>query len=87
MDSEHVFIYAGSLTTPPCSEGVSWYILSEPLRVAPVQIEQLGKFYSSNSRIVQNTNYSNSNAPRTVTIHKQVHIDRDHHWDFDGPKH
>lgn len=78
IESERIFTYAGSLTTPPCSEGVSWYILSEPLRVAPAQIKQLGKFYSSNSRVVQNTNYGNSNAPRTVKIHKHFHVERDH---------
>lgn len=84
MESEQVYTYAGSLTTPPCSEGVSWYILSEPLRVPPAQIEQLRKFYQANSRVVQNTNYSNTNAQRTVKIHKQMHVDRDHDRDFDG---
>lgn len=43
-ENEHVFTYAGSLTTPPCSEGVSWYVLSEPLKVAPSQIQELSDF-------------------------------------------
>ncbi|MDC8450802.1 MAG: carbonic anhydrase family protein [Nitrospira sp.] len=86
MESEHVFTYAGSLTTPPCSEGVSWYLLSEPLRVAPSQIQQLREFYHSNSRIIQNTNYSNTNAQRTVKIHKHLHIDRDHDRDHDSKR-
>jgi carbonic anhydrase len=75
MESEHVFTYAGSLTTPPCSEGVSWYVLSEPLKVSSAQIRQLGEFFPSNSRIVQNT------AAGTVEIHKDVHVDhdQDHH--------
>ncbi len=85
LESEHVFAYAGSLTTPPCSEGVSWYILSEPSRVAPDQIQQLRKFYHSNSRVVQNTNYSNTNAQRTVTIREHLHVDQDHDRD-DGSK-
>src|SRR5574337_1541934 len=77
MKSEHVFTYAGSLTTPPCSEGVSWYVLSEPLKVARGQIEQLRQFIKlggsplPNNRIVQKT-YS-----RTVNIHKDLHVDQD----------
>jgi carbonic anhydrase len=71
IESEHVFTYAGSLTTPPCSEGVSWYVLSEPLKVTPAQIGQLKEFFTSNNRIVQNT------ATRTVEIHKDLHVDHD----------
>ncbi len=77
MESKQVFAYAGSLTTPPCSEGVSWYIVSEPLKVPAAQIEELRKFYPSNNRIVQNTNYSNTNVPRTVQIHNHLDVDRD----------
>ncbi len=84
MESEYVFTYAGSLTTPPCSEGVSWFILSEPLKVAPAQLQQLGKFYHANHRIVQNTNYSSTNAQRSVKIHRHFHVDRVHDRDFDG---
>lgn len=72
VEIDHVFTYAGSLTTPPCSEGVSWYVLSEPLKVAPAQIRQLEEFFPSNSRIVQNT------AARTVEIHKDLQVDHDH---------
>ncbi|MBL8037600.1 MAG: carbonic anhydrase family protein [Nitrospira sp.] len=72
-DTEQVFTYAGSLTTPPCSEGVSWYVMSEPLKVAPAQIQTLGKFFTlKNNRIVQNTN------ARTVEIHKDLHVDYGH---------
>lgn len=77
MESEHVFTYAGSLTTPPCSEGVSWYVLSEPLKVDSNQIRQLQGFFKSgeiplpNNRIVQNTN------SRTVEIHKGPQVDHD----------
>jgi len=31
--------YMGSLTTPPCSEGVSWYILKRPIELSKSQIE------------------------------------------------
>lgn len=72
VENEQVFTYAGSLTTPPCSEGVSWYVMSEPLKVAPIQIHQLHKILKiDNNRIVQNTN------ARTVEIRKDLHITHD----------
>jgi carbonic anhydrase len=46
--------YSGSLTTPPCSEGVVWIIIKQPLTVSP---DQLKKFTSTmhhhNNRPVQ----------------------------------
>lgn len=35
------FFYVGSLTTPPCSEGVNWYILKESITVSLEQVELL----------------------------------------------
>jgi carbonic anhydrase len=44
------FAYAGSLTTPPCSEGVNWYVLKNPIQVSSKQIRQFQAFYSDNAR-------------------------------------
>ena len=32
------FTYMGSLTTPPCSEGVLWMVMKQPVTISPEQI-------------------------------------------------
>ena len=32
------FKYAGSLTTPPCSEGIEWYVMKNPIEVSEAQL-------------------------------------------------
>jgi len=37
--SKHYYRFDGSLTTPPCSEGVRWLVLKDPITVSHEQIE------------------------------------------------
>ena len=48
--------YAGSLTTPPCSEGINWYILERPISATAQQIEQLRSLEHDNHRMTQPLN-------------------------------
>ena len=50
------FTYAGSLTTPPCSEGVTWYILKSHATVSAEQVTAFSKIYRMNARPIQSTN-------------------------------
>ena len=50
------YTFPGSLTTPPCSEGVTWYVLVNPTEVSEQQIARFGKIYSVNARPVQPAN-------------------------------
>jgi carbonic anhydrase len=51
-----VYRYEGSLTTPPCSEGVKWSVMTQPVKVSAKQIAKLTKRYAANSRAVQPLN-------------------------------
>lgn len=47
------FTYMGSLTTPPCSEGVRWIVLKTPVEVSYDQVAVFAKIYSMNARPIQ----------------------------------
>ena len=45
--------YRGSLTTPPCTEGVAWIVPDAPLPMSPDQIAAFAAIYPNNRRPVQ----------------------------------
>jgi carbonic anhydrase len=45
--------YDGSLTTPPCSEGVKWIIATTPIQLSKEQIGAIRKIIHGNNRPVQ----------------------------------
>lgn len=50
------YSYVGSLTTPPCTEGVRWFVLSSPVEVSPEQIDRFAALYPDNARPTQPLN-------------------------------
>jgi len=50
------YTFAGSLTTPPCSEGVRWFVLESPVEISPAQLEVFARLYPNNARPIQATN-------------------------------
>ncbi len=49
--------FNGSLTTPPCTEGVRWLVLKEPVRVSKEQVEAFAHaMHHPNNRPVQPVN-------------------------------
>lgn len=64
--SKSYYTYAGSLTTPPCSEGVKWQILTAPITVSNTQIREFAKFYPVNARPLQPTH------TRRIELHGTV---------------
>ena len=48
-----LFRYMGSLTTPPCSQGITWTIFSHPVEASPEQIRHFAALFPNNARPVQ----------------------------------
>ena len=50
------FNYSGSLTTPPCSEGVNWMVLMQPVEVSEAQVKAFTDLFPLSVRPVQPLN-------------------------------
>ena len=50
------YTYMGSLTSPPCSEGVLWLVMKQPVQASPAQMALFSRLYPLNARPVQSGN-------------------------------
>jgi len=55
-DLTHFYHYSGSLTTPPCTEGVEWIVMRTHRTASAEQIETFRRHYLGNNRPVQPLN-------------------------------
>jgi carbonic anhydrase len=67
-----VFTYRGSLTTPPYTEGVRWFIYDSPIQASARQIREFQEFYLGDNRPTQPLNGRQVQAVRTGARHKCV---------------
>jgi carbonic anhydrase len=47
------YTFQGSLTTPPCSEGVTWFVLKQPVTLSEAEIAQFSRLYRHDARPTQ----------------------------------
>jgi carbonic anhydrase len=50
------YTYMGSITAPPCTEGVQWIILKTPVEVSRAQVDAFARLYSHDIRPLQPLN-------------------------------
>ena len=51
------YTYSGSLTTPPCTEGVTWYILKSTSSLSNGQLTTITQLYPHDNRPTQKLNH------------------------------
>ena len=50
------YAFDGSLTTPPCSQGVQWMVLKTPVQLGANQIKAFRRLFNANARPIQSLN-------------------------------
>lgn len=57
LPADHSFYrYDGSLTTPPCTEGVKWQVMKNPVQVSQAQIDSFKAIFAEDARPAQPLN-------------------------------
>lgn len=64
-DIQTTYRYSGSLTTPPCSEGVSWLVMTTPVELSSDQLSKLEGLFEANNRPIQPLNDRTLNEDNT----------------------
>ncbi|XP_036324613.1 carbonic anhydrase 2-like [Rhagoletis pomonella] len=54
MDTAEFYTYAGSLTTPPCSQAVTWVIFSQPINITHSQLMRFHKMSDGHGDTLEN---------------------------------
>jgi carbonic anhydrase len=54
--SKEYYKFNGSLTTPPCSEGVKWFVLRTPVQLSTSQLNDFMEVMPKNNRPIQEIN-------------------------------
>jgi carbonic anhydrase len=71
------FTFMGSMTTPPCQEGVLWIVMKEPVQASPQQMALFSRLYPLNARPVQPSSgriikgRTSTSFPRRRTVHRR----------------
>lgn len=53
---QRYYQFMGSLTTPPCTEGVLWMVLKQPVTLSRDQLKLFGQLFPNNARPEQSVN-------------------------------
>ena len=53
---QRYYQFIGSLTTPPCTEGVLWMVMKQPTQISREQLRMFQQLYPSNARPIQPVN-------------------------------
>lgn len=56
-ENKGYYHYLGSLTTPPLSENVEWYIFTDKVEISEAQLKQFNTYYEGNNRNLQELNH------------------------------
>lgn len=56
-ENRSFYHYSGSLTKPPCSENVNWFVMKSPVEVSDQQVSRFARLIGENARPLQEMNW------------------------------
>nr|CAD7392557.1 unnamed protein product [Timema cristinae] len=69
-DKEVYYTYRGSLTTPPCSEAVTWIVFPEAIFLSYYQMKKFRQLSSGDTQLVDNFRRAQRLGPRKVYVRR-----------------
>ena len=77
LDTQNFWSYNGSLTTPPCTEGIKWTVLSKPMPVSAAVMKIINDEYKDNAKFAAGKGNNRVIMPyngRTVTFQTPANL-------------
>ena len=78
IDKKSFISYEGSLTTPPCTEGVRWTVLLEPQPISDEQLKHFTDRYADNPNFASGAGNNRITQPLNGRIVYQSDYDINH---------
>jgi carbonic anhydrase len=73
MNLGKFYSYDGGLTTPPCTEGVNWTVLAEPVPISIEVSEKIQLYYNNNPEFAPDcANCSGGNNRITLPVNDRT---------------
>lgn len=76
---ERAFNYAGSLTTPPCSEGLDWYVYTSKIPVSSAVFTMINSITEMNARPVQRDLAETKTSSQSASIFANNYVRYQYH--------
>jgi len=77
LDTQNFWSYNGSLTTPPCTEGIKWTVISKPMPISKDVMKLINDEYKDNAKFAAGKGNNRKVMPyngRTVTYQTPANV-------------